>query len=115
MNTRILATALVFPALLTLSTPAHRATVTFEIHNQQTESLGLVTITALGGDAEIVVPGLTDTTITLPGNALSVTICGQDVSQGVTGYVTLASTKEVEVHWPSSNKVIVIDEEILGR
>jgi hypothetical protein len=85
----------------------------FAIANQQSESLGEVTITAPSGDFYLSAPGNTNDTVAMADTATSVTIYGQTVPKGIMAVIQLHSGKFVAVLWPALNTIVVIDEDIL--
>ncbi len=114
MKTGLIAISLALVALVISPASAHKATISFTICNQQSEQLGLVTVSAPEGDTYLGVPGLSNVSVDIPSTATSVTINGQVVEQGVKTDVTLASSKIVTVTWGGLGIISVIDKEILG-
>ena len=113
MKSRILVAAFFILAIFGNPTIAHKATISFAINNQQSESLGTVTVSTLGGDTYLDVPGNTNASTDIASAAASVTINGQQVSQDVNADVTLPSSKVVVVQWVSPSIIAVMDKEIL--
>jgi len=114
MKTSLIAASLALVALFVSPSSAHKATISFTICNQQSESLGQVTVSAPEGDTYLDVPGLSNVSVDIPSTATSVTINGQVVEQGVKTDVTLPSSKIVTVVWESTGIIGVLDNEILG-
>src|SRR5947209_285864 len=74
--------------LVTLATPsgrmtAHRATISFEIKNQQAHSCGEIKISCNEGDTYVSVLQEQTYDTDIPSQALSITINGQTIPQGV--------------------------------
>ena len=86
----------------------------FAASNQQSESLGQMTISSPSGDYYLTVPGMSNDTAQIPDTATSVTINGQMVPSGVKAIVQLQSGKFVMLLWPALNTITVIDTDVLG-
>jgi hypothetical protein len=78
--------------------------------NQQSQSLGEITINAPNGNYYMAVPGMSNDTLSMLDTAISVTINGQTVPQGTNAILQLVSGKFVAVLWPALNTVVIIDE-----
>ncbi len=113
MKKLILVITLVVVALVSSPTSAHKAAISFAINNQQSEPLGSVTVSTLDGDAYVNVPAETNTSVDIPSTAMSVTINGQQVLQGVNASVTLPSSAVVFVYWTAPGIITILDHEIL--
>jgi hypothetical protein len=87
---------------------------TFQVTNQSTQDLGLVTVTAPSGNYNLNVPAQSQESITIPDTAMSVTINGQTVPVGPKVVVQLQSGKFVIVMSPAPNMIVVIDQNELG-
>jgi hypothetical protein len=86
----------------------------FVASNQQSQSLGEITINTPGEGYYLAAPGMTNDTVAIPDTAISVTINGQTVPQGTNAILQLLSGKFVMVMWPALNTIIVIDDGELG-
>ncbi len=83
----------------------------FIVSNQQSQSLGAMTITAPSDIFYATVTGMSTDTIAISDTVvLSITINNQVVPQGVKAIVTLPGDKQVAVLWPVPNEILVIDE-----
>ncbi len=83
----------------------------FVVTNQQSESVGQITVTAPGGNYYLTLPGNASDTIALSDTAvISITINGQTVPEGMKAIVTLASGTQVGVIWITPNNVVVVDK-----
>jgi hypothetical protein len=89
------------------------AQISFQISNQQSESLGQVTVTAASGGYYVNVDGNSTDTVNISDTVpvASVTIYGQVVPQGQNAIVTLPDQTIVAVMWQSPNAVIVLDKD----
>ncbi len=87
---------------------------TFQVSNQQSESLGNITISTSAGDPYLSVPGNSNDTLPISDTANSVTINGQTVPQGVRAVLQLPSGKFVILMWTAQDAIVVIDDDILG-
>jgi hypothetical protein len=81
----------------------------FSVSNQQSKSLGSITISASIGDDYLAVPGNSNDTVDIPDTATSIVIYGQVVPQGIQAFVTLPDGTIVAVMWVTPNSVIVVD------
>ncbi len=81
--------------------------------NQQSQSLGEITINTPSGDYYLAAPGNSNDTLAIADTATSVTINGQTVPQGRNAILQLVSGKFVAVLWPALNCIVVIDEDVL--
>jgi hypothetical protein len=88
------------------------AQISFQISNQQSESLGQVTVSAPSGGYYVNVDGNSSDTVSISDTSVvSVTIYGQTVPQGVNAFITLPDQTVVAVMWQSPNAVIVLDKD----
>jgi hypothetical protein len=87
------------------------AQVTFVVSNQQTESLGPVTVSTASGDNFLLVPGNSTDTVNISDTATSITINGQTIPQGQQAYVTLPDQTIVAVMWETQCEVVVVDKD----
>lgn len=112
MKTTLLALVITLAATLGFvnSSFAQASGNTFQISNQQSQSLGEVTISTEGGNYYTTVPGNTNDTVAVADTAISITINGQTVPQGVKAIVTLTGGTQVAVMWVTPNYVVIIDE-----
>jgi hypothetical protein len=85
--------------------------VTFVVSNQQTETLGEVTVSTASGDNFLAVPGSSTDTVSISDTATSITIFGQTVPQGQQAYVTLPDQTVVAVMWETQCEVVVVDKD----
>ncbi len=85
--------------------------LTFQISNQQSESLGQVTVSTVSGDAYVNVPDSSVDSVIISDTATSITICGQIVLQGQTTYVALPDQTIIGVVWQNPCQVIVLDRD----
>jgi len=92
---------------------AHRTSIGFEIRNQQSHSCGQVTITSDQGDTYMNVGGAGTYDTDIPSQALSITIAGQTIPQGVKAYVTLPDGATVGVVWTTPSIVSIVDTDII--
>ena len=104
--------------LVTIATPsgrmsAHRATISFEIRNQQSHSCGTVTITCNEGDTYVSIGGNQTVDSDIPSQCLSITINGQTIPQGVKAYVTVPDGTTVAVVWTSPSIVSIVDTDVI--
>lgn len=113
MKKTILVLTLAVVALVGSPTSAHKATISFAINNQQSESLGTVTVSTLAGDAYVNVAAEANTSVDIASTATSVTINGQQVLQSVNASVTLPSSAVVFVYWTAPGIITILDHEIL--
>jgi hypothetical protein len=111
MKTILLAISITVLATLSLvgSATAQGSGISFQVSNQQAELLGQVTVSTVDGNFYLVVPGNSSDTVTIADTAISLTIEGQVVPQGVNAFVTLQDGKVVEVLWATPCNVVVID------
>jgi hypothetical protein len=85
--------------------------VAFVVSNQQTETLGQVTVSTSSGDNYLTVPGSSTDTVSISDTAISITIFGQVVPQGQQAYVTLPDQTVVAVLWETQCEVVVVDKD----
>ncbi|MDP4200291.1 MAG: hypothetical protein Q8922_10305 [Bacteroidota bacterium] len=111
---KILVTMLFFTSILVLASPVS-AMITFTVQNQQTESLGTVTVSCVDGDFYVTVAGSSSASVDIPDSATSITICGTMVPVGQKTELHLASGKLVEVLWSGAAPTIIDPDEILMR
>ena len=104
---------LVFVAAPSGRMNAHRTSISFEIRNQQSHSCGQVTITSEEGDGYVIVDGNHTYDTDIPSQALSITINGQTVPQGVKAYVTLPDGTTVGVIWTTPSIVAIVDTDVI--
>jgi hypothetical protein len=111
MKTTLLAVAITFSVAIGFvnETFAQSPGNLFSISNQQSKSLGSVTISAPSGDEYLAVPGNSNDTVDIPDTATSIAIYGQVVPQGIQAFVTLPDGTIVAVMWVTPNSVIVVD------
>ena len=100
-------------ATMTAVSISTQASVTFTVHNRQSESLGTVTVTC-SGTYYVTVAGSTDASVEIPDSATSITINGTTVPVGQKTLLQLASGKEVEVLW-DGGPIVIDPDEILMR
>jgi hypothetical protein len=81
--------------------------------NQQSQSLGEITINTPGGGYYLAVPGMSNDTVSIPDTAASVTINGQTVPSGRNAIIQLLGGQFVAVLWPALNSILIIDEDEL--
>ncbi len=90
---------------------AQAQNLTFQISNQQAESLGEVTVSSPDAGFFVSVPGNSNDTVDIDDTAASITIFGQTVPQGQQAYVTLPDGTIVAVIWGNPCEVIVLDKD----
>jgi hypothetical protein len=103
---------LLFATMTVISTTT-RASITFTVHNRQSESLGTVTVNC-SGTYYVTVAGSTNASVEIPDSAISITICGTTVPVGQRTLIHLASGKPVEVLW-DGGPIVIDPDEILMR
>ena len=104
--------------LVTVATPsgrmvAHRTSISFEIQNQQSHSCGTITVTADEGDTYVDVTNEQTYDTDIPSQALSITINGQRIPQGVKAYITLPDGTTVAVLWTTPSIVAIEDTDVI--
>ncbi len=112
MKTTLLTLVITLAAALGFANRSAAATISFQISNQQAESLGQVTVSTAGGNYYVNVPGNSTDSVSISDTATSVTINGQTVPQGQKAIIQLPSGKAVEVLWTSPNSITVINEDV---
>jgi hypothetical protein len=115
MKTKLIALAMMLTATLgyegKASAQASGQGLTFQISNQQSESLGTVTVTSQDQGFYVAVPGTSFDSVDIDDTAISITIFGQTVPQGQQAYVTLPDGTIVAVLWETTSEVIVLDKD----
>ena len=114
MKTKLIAFAMMLTATLGYEGKASAQAsqgLTFQISNQQSESLGAVTVTSQDQGFYVAVPGSSVDSVDIDDTAISITIFGQTVPQGQQAYVTLPDGTIVAVLWATTSEVIVLDKD----
>jgi hypothetical protein len=104
---------LVFVAAPSGRMNAHRTSISFEIRNQTAHPCGQVTITADEGDTYVTVDANHTYDTDIPSQALSITINGQTIPQGVKAYVHLPDGTTVGVVWTTPSIVAIVDTDVI--
>jgi hypothetical protein len=109
----LLMLTLVFVASPSGRMNAHKTSIAFEVRNEQSHSCGTVTVTCDEGDTYMNVGGEGTYDTDIPSQALSITIAGQTIPQGVKGYVTLPDNTTIGVVWTTPSIVAIVDTDII--